>query len=282
MAVEVTIKNKSLFKRKLNIKDLILDGIRYGIMDEAFRLEENKIGENTVLFDKQHVCRGFEVSLNNNEIFLRMPLPTSTKDIEFFYNYITKICKKLNTKKFIRENETVFIDQIEEFINFDIETSKNALKQMQTKIESEEMNNMYLFGAVNPICLGKEEIEKINNSPRNLGELLNSIQTKDVYYAKPSIYQKKDESFFGVFVLTSDVPTVLPYIPKLIMPNKEIKVNNWYLCFVVKDQMLGQIAYDDFTSNLKDEDSYDSEHFVINLNEKIIKDYLEKYRTEID
>lgn len=282
MSVEVRIKNRNLFKRKININDLIFDDIRYGIMDEAFRLEENKIGENIVIFDHNHICRGFEISLNSNEVYLRMPLPTSNKDVEFFYNYIKKVCSKLKSKTFIREDTIVYLDQIDEFINIDIDASKNALKQIQDRIESKEMNNIYFFGAINPICIGKKEIDIIDNSPRKLGELLNELQTKDIYYAKANIYQRKDQTYFGIYVLSEKVPSVLPLSPKLMMPNKDIKINDWYLCFVANEQMIGQINYSDFISNLTDEEYYDSEHFIITLDKIKMEDYLDKFKTEID
>lgn len=84
MAVVVTIKSEGLFKTKIEFKDILFPQMRYGIMDEAYRLEEGNVGENIVVFNEKHICRGCEVSFKQKEISLRMPLPTSKEDIYFF------------------------------------------------------------------------------------------------------------------------------------------------------------------------------------------------------
>lgn len=281
MAVEVTIKSKGLFKKSLNVKDVILEDMRYGIMDEAFRLEENKIGQFIVAFPKDHICRGIEISLNKSEVNLRMPLPTSNKDIEFFYDYIKQICTKLHTKEFLRENEKATFDEIEQFIDLDIDASKNALIRMREEIEKDATKNIYLFGAVNPICIGKEELDEIDNSPRRFGELMNRLQSLDVYYARPVVFQKKDETLFGAYSLTENIPSVLPTKPQILMANENMKVTEWYISFVYDNKIQGDISYNDFLKELEKTDYYDTEHFIISLDKEKMKKLLEKYKTTI-
>lgn len=49
MSVNVTIKLADP-KNELQIKDVLFKGMRYGIMDAAYRLSENEIGEVMVIF----------------------------------------------------------------------------------------------------------------------------------------------------------------------------------------------------------------------------------------
>lgn len=80
---------------------------------------------------------------------------------------------------------------------------------------------------------------------------MNSLQTKDVYYATPKVYQSENNSYFGVYVLTEEVPTVLPIEPKLLMPNADIKIDDWNIGFVVEGKVEGFIQYSDFLNATK-------------------------------
>ena len=71
MAVNVVIKGPD--NQELSLADLLLPGVRYGILDDAFRLEEDKLGDFIIVFDAQNICRGFELSCQGNEAALRLP-----------------------------------------------------------------------------------------------------------------------------------------------------------------------------------------------------------------
>lgn len=281
VAVEVTVKSKGLFKRSLKFTDIIDNDMRYGIMDEAFRLEEGTIGENTVIFKDKNICRGYEMSINKGEVNLRMPLPTSTSDINFFYEYIKKICTKMNAKTFTRDNEVLSLGDIENCIKLDIEASEAALKKIEENINNGTYENMYIFGAVNPVALGKKEMENIKGDTTKFGILMNSLQGMDVYYAKASIYQRKDKSYFGVYVLTAEVASVLPEKPALLMNENNLKVDDWNIGFVVNEKLEGFISYKDFLKNITKDSEYDAEHFVITLDKNKMKELLEKYKVEL-
>lgn len=281
MAVEVTIKSKGLFKKNLKFIDVIDSDMRYGVMDEAFRLEEGTIGENTVVFKDKNICRGYEIAINKGEVNLRMPLPTSTSDINFFYEYIKRICTKMNTKIFTRDEEVLSLDDIENCIRLDIEASEAALKKIEENINNGTYENMYIFGAINPVALGKKEMESIKGDATKFGILMNSLQGMDVYYAKTKVYQRKNESYFGVYVLTEGIPSVLPEKPKLLMNENNLKVDDWNIGFVVNEKLEGFISYEDFLNNIKKDSEYDSEHFVITLDKDKMQELLEKYKVEL-
>lgn len=281
MAVEVTIKSKGLFKKSLTFKDLILEDMRYGIMDEAYRLEEGKIGEYTVIFNAKSICRGYEISLKKGEVNLRMPLPTSSDDIKFFYEYIKTICNKMNTKVFIRDEEKKTFNDIPTCIEQDIITSKKALEQIETDLDEKKYKSLYIFGAINPVTLGKKEVIEIKNNPEKMGEVMNRLQTMDVYYAKAKVYQREDKTYFGVYVLTENIPSVLPYEAKILMKNEELKINDWNIGFVVNEKLEGFIPYKDFLNSIKKDEEYDTEHFLITLTAKEIKELIKKYKVEL-
>lgn len=281
MAVEVTIKSKSLFKKKLSFNDILLDDMRFGIMDEAFRLDEGKIGDYTVVFSSKNICRGYEVSLNNGCINLRMPLPTSRYDIEYFYEYVKILCGKMGVKKFKRDEEEISFDLIEKCIDLDITTCNSALKKMSEGISSGEYSIQYTFGAVCPIALGEKEFGVINGDCEKFGELLNKLQSMDVYYASGRVYQKDNEDYFGVFVLTSGVDSVFPLKPKILMSDNKIEIKEWYVGFVIDGEMKGFIPYDKLIESIKTDNIFDSEHFIITMDDKKMKNLLSKHKVDL-
>ena len=121
MAVNVVIKGPD--NQELSLADLLLPGVRYGILDDAFRLEEDKLGDFIIVFDAQNICRGFELSCQGNEAALRLPLPSGWQDIHFFYNYVKKLCQMLQTMIFVCDDEEVPLTRLEACIQRDFKTS---------------------------------------------------------------------------------------------------------------------------------------------------------------
>lgn len=141
--------------------------------------------------------------------------------------------------------------------------------------------NFYIFGAINPISIGKDEIGKIHGSIEKLGELLDSLQSRDFYYAKAKVYQKKDDSYFGVYVLTADVSSIFPYRPKLLISEQDFTINDWYVGFVANQEMKGFIPYSDFVNFVKECEKYDSEHFIVTMNQDMIKKLIDEYKVDL-
>lgn len=53
MSTNVRIKQKSLFKKKLEMKDIVaLTGLAYGVIDDNYRLIRNEMAENTLIYDE--------------------------------------------------------------------------------------------------------------------------------------------------------------------------------------------------------------------------------------
>lgn len=116
--------------------------MRYGIMDDAYRLDENKVGKYTVIFNSKHICRGYELSIKNNTVELNMPLPTSDIEIEYFYDYITKACKMLNAKYFLKDETKATLDKILSYIKSDISLSCDTLKTIEYNIKQGTYENI--------------------------------------------------------------------------------------------------------------------------------------------
>lgn len=280
MAVDVIIKSKGLFKKNIQFNNILIDGMSYGIMDDAWRLDEGKVGEYTILFNPKHVCRGFEVNIVKNTLNLRLPLPTSDEDINYFYAYIKTICEKFKTEEFIRNEEIVTLNKIDSFIKEDSSFCEDVLETMKKDFESGKYVTQYLMGVMHPISFGSKEMGAIH-SIKDLGVFMHQLQSRDLYYAKPNVYQKDIKSYFGIYVLTEAIPSIVPYEAKLFMADKSLKIDYWYISFVCEGNMLGAIPYQDFLNYVDKSDIYDAEHFVITLHKEDMENLVDLYKVEL-
>ena len=276
MSVSVRIKQKSLFKKKLNVEDIIkLVNLSYGICDENYRLIRNKIAEHTLIYDENKLARGIDFSMDGTDIVLYLSLPTTLSEIQLFYNVIDIICNELNIKKYIREDEEVRLQDNDKFIKYDEKASIDALEDLNDKLSRDEYKRFELFGVNNPISIGIKEIKQINGSLDNLETYLNRIQSLDVYYAAPRVYQVK-EKLIGIYAISADVPSVVPTEPYIVL-NQIEGIEEWYV--MLKEG--NTIKYDDFIKNINTKEYYDINHIIATLNDNQIDDLINKYHVEI-
>lgn len=280
MAVEVTIKKKGFFKRKIEIPKLVFENMGYGTTDDNWRLLENEIGEPTIVFHQNILERGIEIVSKKEEILLRLSLPSGENEIRFFYEYIEKLCKYLKVDTFLRYEEESYFDRIEDYIKWDITASISAISSMRESIEKKEYEEMYIFGVLNPIAIGPKELDFIDDSPKKLGELLHNLQSVDAYYAGVKVYERENGTLFGMYVLTEGIKSILPLKTNLFM-NDDLKTEDWYITFCYDENISGSISYSDFLSNVDSSELYDASHFYITLEKEQMIELLEKYKKEL-
>lgn len=277
MSVTARIKQKSLFKKKMNLEDIIkFTGLSYGVCDENYRLNKDEIGEHTLIYDETKLARGFELWLEGSDVLLSLSLPTAPSEIRLFYSLVEKICNEFNTKKYLREDEEAYLYEDKEFIKWDEEASIVALEDMTSKTE-DEYRCFEIFGIYNPISIGQRELQRIDCNLNNLEEYLNEIQSLDVYYATPSVYRKKDTNeLFGIYSIVADIPCVVPNKPYIILD--QIKgINYWYV--MIRKGMT--VTYDDFINHISSKEYYDANHVIALLNDDEIDALIEQYSVEI-
>lgn len=277
MSVTARIKQKSLFKKKMNLEDIIkFTGLSYGVCDENYRLNKDEIGEHTLIYDETKLARGFELWLEGSDVLLSLSLPTAPSEIRLFYSLVEKLCNEFNTKKYLREDEEAYLYEDEEFIKWDEEASIVALEDMTSKTE-DEYRCFEIFGVYNPISIGQRELQRIDCNLNNLEEYLNEIQSLDVYYATPSVYRKKDTNeLFGIYSIVADIPCVVPNKPYIILD--QIKgINYWYV--MIRKGMT--VTYEDFINHISSKEYYDANHVIALLNDDEIDALIEQYSVEI-
>ena len=272
MSVTARIKQKSLFRKKLNIEEIIkLTNLSYGVCDENYRIIQNEIANHTLIYDKNKLARGIDISLDGTDIVLLLSLPTTPSEIRKFYEVIQIICNELNIQNYIREKEKVSIKDNDKFIKFDEEGSIAGLKDLEEKIGQDEYKRFEIFGVYNPISIGLKEIKKINNSLNNFEDYLNKIQSLDVYYATPRVYRVK-EKLIGIYAIGANIPSVVPTEPYIVL-NQINGIEEWYV--MIKEGKT--VKYVDFINNVENKEYYDANHVIVTLSEKEIDGLLDKY-----
>ncbi|MDD7281649.1 MAG: DUF4299 family protein [Erysipelotrichaceae bacterium] len=262
MAVNVEIK---LNGKKIEINEIAaLKDLCYGVSDNNYTLEEGQIGSYTILFDPNCISRGIEASIESNVLLLRMSLPTTESEIHLFYDLIFSICKHIHVNEFVRDDEIISLKHSHDFIESDKQTSIRALQDIENKVRNKESEQFYIFGALNPISLGQKEFDEMNGSYDNFERMLNQKQQLDVFYANPKLYQRNDQTIFGIYFVGENIDTVVP--EKAHVPFNNIEVDSWYV--MIPDN--NAIPYKDFIKNVTIIDQYDHDHVIVRLSQQEI------------
>lgn len=276
MSVNVKIKQKSLFKKKLGVDEIIkILNLSYGVCDENYRLHRNEIANHTLIYDENNLARGIDLSIDGADILLSLSLPTSKEEIRCFYDVIDKLCNELKIQKYIRDEEQVNIKDKEKFIKYDEDGSICGLENIQERLNKNEGNRSEIFGIYNPISIGIKEIKEINNDLDNLSSFLNRVQSLDVYYATPRVYKVHDK-LVGIYAIGLNIPSVVPTKPYIVL-NQVKGIEQWYV-------MLREgktIKYEDFINNIDKDKYYDVNHIIVTLNDEQTDMLIDKYFVEL-
>ena len=275
MSTCIRIKQKSLFKKKLTLDDVVrLTGLSFGVCDETYRLLPGEKADHTLLYDENHLARGIDISFEDTDIVLLLSLPTSPQEIRTFYRITDLICQELKTKTYIREEEPVRVGSEDKFIQYDEKASIAGLEDLYEKIHQDTYKHFEIFGICNPISIGLKEIEKIGSDLNRLAKFLHSVQSLDVYYAAPRVYRIK-EQLIGLYAIGPDIPSVVPTEPYIVL-NQIQGIQSWYVMINEKT-----IRYEDFINHVAKQEYYDANHVIVLLNGKEAALLADTYQTEI-
>lgn len=264
MSETIRIKNNGL--KITDIVDVEKDG--YGVLDDAFRLKDEEIENSTILYNKGMLQRGMGVEIDEQFITLFQNLPTGKEDINYFYNKLKLILSKLGETEFYYDDELSSIEQIDNYIQYAIEVSEDAIIRMENMVASGECDTIEIFGVMNPISIGKNAFREIDGQLDNFANYLHRLQNQDYYYAAPLLFQKEDGEVCGIYVLTEDVLSVLPTKPTIY--NSEIFVSRYDIASNFENDDVIQVSYRAFLEVVNKDNIYDDRCFFVNLSKEQI------------
>jgi len=292
MSLDINLKQNKLIKKKFTFDDITntLYGYAYGISGIGLILEDYD-GEfedqYIVFYDPKKIGRGFTLQYlsSDQSIHLNLNIPCSYHDIEDFYECTRRLCKMMNINTIDHDGEMIHLDDIPKKVNHTMNWVGNVLKSFV-----EENKFEYTFGAIYPLHIEESFIQHIKDMDKEnkviaFEEYLHKKQNQDLYYAKPRIYQRNDQTLFGCFTLSEDVDSIFPYEPALPIMSDDLDVKDWYIGIISFDEearLEGNIAFHTLNEvlDLSLFPKFDESHFIITLNKQQIKQ-LQPYFVEI-
>lgn len=289
MSVDITIYQKGLFKKKLKLKDILMDMFAYGRYDQNYVLIPDERNDNELtIYHPDHIARGITVIWNENEtsqIGLHMLLPTTSEEIDDLYLLIEHLCHLWKTTTFVQDGEEKSVSEINELKSMIKDFSYASL---QTFLNEHENGNF--FCTMWPYYFRSLDVQHwlADKTLTNFARDLHQNQMKDLYYANARMYKTEDDSILGVYTVTATVDTIFPLKPMIPMScinfqtGESIQADRYVVALVSieKDVMLGDIPFEDFIAELTHRElhEFDSEHiFFEGLSEEDIELIYQKY-----
>ena len=95
MPSQVVIRNRSGYRKPLDIYTLVQNDLAYGVHDSSWRLKEGELAEGrVVIYNPEHIGRGIEVQWSdflNRDVRLSLPLPCTIHDMDVLYRVTSRI-----------------------------------------------------------------------------------------------------------------------------------------------------------------------------------------------
>lgn len=295
MSVEVTIKNRQLFKKPLTLKDLTLGKYVCGSIDEFGRYTGKINKGDLVFFNKDKRGRGvivYEWSNDiKNSIDLRLYQMSTRYDIEMFYEIIRNIMHVWKAGSFEQEGCAFRESDIDGLC---AEQKENALKFMAGIKDVSGGGSEYITMqcAVFPLDLGLDLLERYGTAQDEEGyaDCLHGLQSIEAYYGVPLFFKNKEHEgdYFGNFAVTNDTDTIMPLTPSVPLLFRNPETGNKLECsrYVVsffsyeKKKVLGQMPFEVFAeaAGLKNCPKYDSTHVLLKgISEERMTGMLDRY-----
>lgn len=275
MAVDVRIKPKGIFKKRIDINEIIkCSSLAYGVSDENYRLVENETESHTLLYNQEYLARGIDVSFDQNDVLLQLSLPTGIDEIRCFYNLIEKIAKLLKKVEIYRDDQLYDSNLIDYYIDLDIDGCNRGLEVIEAEIEDDKTNHLQIFGIYHPLSVGYHEIKSFKGNIDDFAKWMHQLQIMDVYFAVPKVF-KINNMITGIYIIGADIESVVPTKPYIIM-NQIKGIERWFV-------VLGEnknILYDDFINNVETR-YYDANHVIVNISEEKIVDLIDKFGKDL-
>jgi hypothetical protein len=210
--------------------------------------------------------RGFELSFEKelNEYAVRIFTPSTQEDWDVALRYSKDLAEKLGSDIVSERDEHFTAENIEQFNYTD--DILFGIKSYCDKDAEEYIS----FGIFREVALNKKMIDGFLNAENPIAAFsafYKEIQYLDAFSANQMFFQDKNtQKIIGMYALTQDVETILPYKPSVEYKNmgivKDEDVNAWKIALMIINgdpddenayQQAGEIEYSDFIAHLPKE-----------------------------
>ena len=262
--VEINIPDGKKYKPA----ELLSDGLEFGIYDDNYVLRNAAGDEDSVIiFDPEHIGRGICIEIGEDKVSLDLASISGSSEIKLFYALIRHICELFGTTVFSREGQFVSLGMIDEYIRQDTKDSETGLIIITKKIENGAERYITLFGALNPLVLGINDLKELGADADKLDSFLHEKQSVNMYYAGPQFYADPDDnSLIGIYPFPANTYSIMPYEAQKPF-YLEQEVDKWMVYLYISDSIYGYIPFDVFSKYVRDLGRYDETHYFCEVDE---------------
>lgn len=274
MAIDVVIKQKLFGNKTMPLEVVLGEHLHYGnfVNDQ---LNVGELGETEfVAYNPESIGRGFSVVWNPKEkktIALRLPQPSTTRELKDFYAAIERMVKHWVGKLIVDGSRVSLPDFLSTFDNM-VDFNNKIIKQCSQQVLDGKHDTLTLYSAMWPLAIGKEEATLFMENPDYYAQWLHEKQTMDVYFASPHFYVG-DNGIRARYILTNDLPAVFPHQPTVPFgatdptTGKPLECKEWIICLGIEGEKepLCEMEYSKFLSLLSEnkKSKYDGSHFLL-------------------
>ncbi|MDE7224215.1 MAG: DUF4299 domain-containing protein [Acetatifactor sp.] len=276
MAFTLEIKQKKLFgKKALDIPSLAeACGFGYGSDNDFHILQQGQESRGTAIFyNPRRIGRGifFDGSKGGEGFYtVSYNIPTTRAEIADFTRLVQEIERRLGkVEMYCPEEKCLFTSgeleqRIDKFAGF-------SLKSLKDFCGNKEYKNYIFTLAMWPYTLPEDKVAawEVCRDLSDFEETLHTLQSMDVYYAKPRLLQNNNTGAIGAFyALTEECKSVFPVRGDGFLNMSEIKVSECFVQFVLYSEQRaldGLFVYDRFIEELQKYGvrPFDADHVLI-------------------
>ena len=208
--------------------------------------------------------RGFEVSYEKdlNQYCVRVCTPSSKEDWEIALQYIKDLAEKMRSD---------IVNDLEEHFTTDTIQKFDYKKDILFGLKASKAKDKFItFGLIREVVLNEKIVEGFLASDKPIeafSKFYRDIQYMNAYSAKQRFYRNTDtEEIFGMYTLTQETRTILPYEPSVEFRNldtaKDDDVKKWKISLCVINgnpddpnsySRAGELEYSNFIERLSKE-----------------------------
>lgn len=184
MSVVVKIPFKNM--QDIPVKELFYKDSHhaFGVHDDQMNIKTQAISQTTVIFDQRKIGRGVELTFEDQGIELRLVAPSSTYDLETFWDLLRIAVDASDAKEVICDDEVIAVDQIatiREIAETNLASALNFVMNAPIK----QKGPITIYGVYSPIIIDKLTRQEFSDQ-QSFDDFLHRKQELNLPKDKPS------------------------------------------------------------------------------------------------
>jgi len=258
MSFSIDLRQTGLFKKRLRMEDILLEGMRYGTMAGRTALKENAVSNHGfIMFHPGHISRGITVLYKEGEkvgVEMSLSLPTSQEEIDDFFASAAKIRRRWNCEMMVngRDLKPEYLESLREEVSV---FNLKRLHQVMLEILNRDGLHVDFACAKHRLVAGKLEAEKMyaGTDTAVFRDWMHRLQNMDVYYPDPAFRKLEDGKVKAVVSLPAGRQYLLRVKPSIPMMYYDMEtgkpgfsVNKWKIALCDGEEPFMEISYQRF------------------------------------